>query len=334
MSHKANEDGAILITGGTGFIGSHLARELIKEGHKVVIFDYRPNKNRISDFSDKVEIVKGDITIVSDVVDILKDYDIKDVVHTAFAMSAACESNIEIAYSTNIRGTYNLLDACRVLGVKKFIFLSSLSVFGSHSRLPFTMETYRDPASFYGVGKVWGEILGMYYHYQHELDFRCIRFAVVVGPGRRGEGAAITYSTLIEKAALGESTTISVPDYTILPIIYIDDVVSLLVSLWKTPKLNQHLFMSGGVPVQIQELIGEVKKHIPSAEASFDVDPDCEKVAETWTLLTSILVQKGEEKVYREIPEIEWKMKYDTMNDIVKKFIENVQSNKSIYSSF
>ena len=334
MSSGENEDGAILITGGTGFIGSHLARELVAKGHKVILFDYRPNKDRISDFSDKVEIVKGDITAVSDVVDTLKEYDIKDIFHTAFAMSAACESNIEIAYSTNIKGTYNLLDASRILGIKKFIFLSSLSVFGSHSRLPFTEETYRDPASFYGVGKVWGEILGMYYHYQHDLDFRCIRFAIVLGPGRRGEGAAISYSTLIENAALGKSAIIQIPDYTILPVIYIDDVVSLLVSLWSTPKIDQHLFMSGGVPVQIQDLIGEVKTHIPSAEASFEVDPDCEKVAETWTLLTSILVQKGEEKVYREIPEIGWKMKDDTMNDIVKKFIEHVQSNKEIYSSF
>jgi hypothetical protein len=92
--------------------------------------------------------------------------------------------------------------------------------------------------------------------------------------------------------------------------------------------------MSGGVPVQIQDLISEVKNHIPSAEASFEVDPECEKVAETWTLLTSILVQKGEEKVYREIPEIDWKMKNDSMSEIVKKFIENAQSNKKIYSSF
>jgi nucleoside-diphosphate-sugar epimerase len=334
VSNESNEDGAILITGGTGFIGSHLARKLVAKGNEVVLFDYRPNENRISDFSNKVEIVKGDIATVSDVVDTLKDYKIKDVFHTAFAMSAACESNMEIAYATNIRGTYNLLDACRILGINKFIFLSSLSVFGSHSRLPFTEETYRDPASFYGVGKVWGEILGMYYHYQHELDFRCIRFAVVVGPGRRGAGAAITYSTLIENAALGKKTIIQVPDYTILPVIYIDDVVNLLISLWTTPKLDQYLFMSGGVPVQIQDLISEVKNHIPSTEASFDVDPDCEKVAETWTLLTSILVQKGEEKVYREIPGIGWKMRNDSMKEIVRKFIENVQLNMELYSSF
>ena len=174
----------------------------------------------------------------------------------------------------------------------------------------------------------------MYYHYQHELDFRCIRFAVVVGPGRRGEGAAITYSTLIEKAALGEPAVITVPDYTVLPVIYIDDVVGILVDLWKAPKLDQQLFMSGGVPVQIQELISEVKEHIPSAEVNFDVDPECEKVAETWTLLTTILVQKGEEKVYREIPQIGWKMQYDSMSEIVTKFIENVKSNKEIYSAF
>ena len=128
MSNESSEDGAILITGGTGFIGSHLARELVAKGNKVVLFDYRPNENRISDLLDKVDIVKGDITSVSNIVDTLKDYSIKDVFHTAFAMSAECETNLEIAYSTNIRGTYNLLDACRILGIKKFIFLSSLSV--------------------------------------------------------------------------------------------------------------------------------------------------------------------------------------------------------------
>jgi threonine 3-dehydrogenase len=300
----------------------------------VVLFDYAPNYHRISDISDDVEVVIGDIGNPTEVIGAIQGNQVTDVFHAAASLSVAAERDIGGAYSTSIAGMFNLMESCRLLEIRKVIFLSSLSVFGSHTRLPFQFDSYRDPASFYGVGKVWGEVLGMYYHYHHQIDFRCVRFAVVIGPGRRGEGAAICFSTLVEKSALGRSAVVQVPDYTVLPIIYVDDAVDLLIALWKSDKIQQRLYIAGGVPVQVQDLISEVKKQLPSSNIKFEVDPVCEKVAETWTLLTTILVQQGHEEIYRDIKEIGWKLKHTTVQDITEAFVNDLQDRKDMYSAF
>jgi len=267
---------AVLVTGGTGFIASHLARRLVQQGHRVVLLDARPNRHRIADFSDKVEVVRGDIGVWGDVVEAIRDYHVSDVFHTAARLSIEAERSLGRAYSSNVEGTFNLLETSRLMGVKRVVFISSLAVFGANTPFPFHEKSYRDPWSFYGVSKAFGELLGMYYHYRHGLDFRCARFAVVIGPGRRGAGATVTFSTLVEKLALDQSAIVDVPEGTLLPILYVDDAVDFLISLWRAEGLRQRIFIAGGIPISIQDLIAEVKRHAPNAQVKFEVDPEAD----------------------------------------------------------
>jgi len=329
-----HKDEAVLVTGGTGFIASHLARKLVKQGYRVILLDARPNWHRIADFSDKVEVVRGDLGVWGDVVEAIKEYHVSDVFHAAARLSIEAERRLGAAYSSNVEGTFNLLEACRLMGVRRVVFLSSLAVFGANTPFPFHEKSYRDPWSFYGVSKAFGEMLGMYYHYRHGMDFRCARFAVVIGPGRRGAGATVTFSTLVEKMVLNHSAIVDVPEGTLLPILYVDDAVDFLLSLWRAEGLRQRIFIAGGVLISIQDLIAEVKRHVPDAQVKFEVDPEAERVSQSWTLLTMMLVQKGQEKLYREIKEIGWKLKYDTVQDIVAHFVKEVLSHREIYSAF
>jgi nucleoside-diphosphate-sugar epimerase len=166
------------------------------------------------------------------------------------------------------------------------------------------------------------------------MDFRCVRLAVVIGPGRRGRGATVSFSKFVEEVALGKPGVIMVPDYTVLPIIHIDDVTDLLFSLWKAENVNERILMSGGVPIPIQDFVTAVKKHVPDANITYNVDPVAEEVAGTWTLLTTMLVHHKQETVYREIEDIGWKLKIDSVEKLAAKFVEEVQENKERYSSY
>jgi nucleoside-diphosphate-sugar epimerase len=334
MSKGPDQSGSFLITGGTGFIGSHLARKLLKTGKRVVLFDLFPNRQRITDIAGDVEIVEGDVASQKDIIDTIEKYEVDTVFHTAAMLSVAAATDLKSAYQANIEGTFSLLEACRTTGVEKVIFLSSLAVFGPDTSFPFHVKSYRGPASFYGVGKVCGEVMGTFYHHEYGMDFRCVRLAVVIGPGRRGQGATVSFSKFVEDVVLNESAVIMVPDYTVLPVIHVDDATDFLVALWKAPKVSQQIFMSGGVPVPIEGFVEEVKKHVAGGAVSYEVDPDAEQVASTWTLLTTMLVNQGQDNVFREVEEIGWKLKHDTLEDIAKVFVQEIRENKDMYSTF
>ncbi len=334
MEGESLNSKAVLITGGTGFIGSHLARKLVRQGHEVVLFDFYPNQHSIKDIADQVKVVRGDVTDYQQVTNALKSNNIGSVIHAAALLSVAAADELRRAYVVNIEGTFNLFEACRLQGIDKVVFLSSLAAFGPNTPFPFHEKSYREPASIYGVSKVVGEVLGTFYHQTYGMDFRCARLAVIIGPGRRGQGATVSFSQFVEKVVLGQPGVIMVPDYTTLPIIHIDDVTNLLLALWSADEVSQRIFMSGGVPIPIENFVNEVKKHVPDADIKYEVDPVAEEVAGTWTLLTTMLVNQGQETVYRTIEEIGWKLEIDTVEKLAARFVKEVRGNRDIYSSY
>ncbi|MFW9890505.1 MAG: NAD-dependent epimerase/dehydratase family protein, partial [Candidatus Thorarchaeota archaeon] len=330
MSH----DKSVLITGGTGFIGSHLARKLVREGQEVILFDLYPNPRAILDIKDQVRVIEGDVADYNAIVDAIDEYNIGSVIHTAAMLSVAAATELRTAYNVNIDGTFNILEACRVKGVDKVVFISSLAAFGPKSPFPFHETTYREPASFYGVSKVCGEVLGTFYHHTHGLDFRCVRLAVVIGPGRRGKGATVSFSKFVEDVVLQKPGIILVPDYTVLPIIHVEDATNLLLALWKADSVDKRILMSGGVPIAIEEFVSQVKYLVPDADVRYQEDSMVEEVAETWTLLTTMLVQQGQEKVYREIEDIGWNLTIDDVEKIAAHFVDEVKNNRDMYASY
>ena len=176
--------------------------------------------------------------------------------------------------------------------------------------------------------------MGTFYHHTHGLDFRCVRLAVVIGPGRRGKGATVSFSKFVEEVVLEKPGIILVPDYTVLPIIHVDDATELLLALWKAESVEKRILMSGGVPVAIEDFVSEVKKLVPDADVQYEEDPTVEEVAGTWTLLTTMLVQQGQEKVFREIEDIDWKLKIDDVGKLAEHFVNEVRSNRDMYASY
>lgn len=231
----------ILVTGGAGFIGSHLVDYLLDSGDKVIIIDnfnnyYDPkikerNINEIKAHKERLElddsylkIYKGDIRNKQLVKKVFDENKIDIVVHLA-AMAGVRPSikMPEYYYDVNITGTLNLLEACREKEITKFIFASSSSVYGNNEKVPFSEYDNVDfPISPYAATKKSGELLCHTYYHLYDISVACLRFFTVYGPRQRPDLAIYKFTNLIfkdeELPFYGDGTTER--DYT-----YIDDII-------------------------------------------------------------------------------------------------------------
>jgi UDP-glucuronate 4-epimerase len=225
----------ILVTGGAGFIGSHLCERLLNDGARVVCLDnfdnfYDPNikiKNveRIArKFSEQFELVTGDIRNPDHFKMIFQKNQVDSVVHLA-ARAGVRPSIVEplLYEEVNIRGTVALLEACKEHKIKNLTFASSSSVYGENQRVPFSeIDLDIQPISPYGATKRAGELLCYSYHHLYGMNIACLRIFTAYGPRQRPEMAIHKFTRLIDQSEkipiYGDGS--SRRDYT-----YIDDLI-------------------------------------------------------------------------------------------------------------
>ena len=198
-----------LVTGGAGFIGSHVCERLLNSGHSVWALDdlnnfYDPqfkrrNIREIQALAKSFEFVQGDITDVATVEEIFSSVKFDQVIH--LAARAGVRPSLEqpaLYQRVNVEGTVNILEAARKNGVKKITIASSSSVYGTNSKVPFS-ET--DPIvsaiSPYAASKLACEALGHVYHHIYEMDVAMLRFFTVYGPRQRPDLAIYKFAKLI-----------------------------------------------------------------------------------------------------------------------------------------
>lgn len=190
----------ILVTGGAGFIGSHLCERLIALGHRVICYDsfdgyYSPELKRKNIAGimrhPGFALVEADIRDASALAQTFTVHKIDVVVHLA-ARAGVRPSILQpgLYYDVNLIGTLRLLEAMHAAGVKKLVFGSSSSVYGNSKRVPFS-ETDRvdNPISPYAASKKAGELLCHTYHHLHAFDVFCLRFFTAYGPRQRPDMA-------------------------------------------------------------------------------------------------------------------------------------------------
>jgi len=198
-----------LVTGGAGFIGSHVCERLLNSGHSVWALDdlnnfYDPqfkrrNIREIQALAKSFEFVQGDITDVATVEEIFSSVKFDQVIH--LAARAGVRPSLEqpaLYQRVNVEGTVNILEAGRKNGVKKITIASSSSVYGTNSKVPFS-ET--DPIvsaiSPYAASKLACEALGHVYHHIYKMDVAMLRFFTVYGPRQRPDLAIYKFAKLI-----------------------------------------------------------------------------------------------------------------------------------------
>ena len=196
----ANENTA-LVTGGAGFIGSHLVDELLNSGRKVIVVDDL-SSGQLKNINSNCVFMHGDIT--SDALDSIFEKEKPSLVfHLAAQSSVAISSDKPLLdASTNILGTLKIAENCYKHGVKKLIYSSTGgAIYGEPPELPVDESTAPRPISNYGVSKFQGEQFIELYHKLHNVNYCILRYANVYGPRQDGNGEAGVipiFATLIQ----------------------------------------------------------------------------------------------------------------------------------------
>lgn len=214
----------ITVTGGAGFIGSHLVDRLIEDGHTVQVIDnlYTGNKEFVHSKAQFVELDIRDPNLYSVLEEFRPDYIFHEAAQTEVSTSM---SDPMLDCDINLMGLINLLNAAVKLDVKKFLMPSSAAVYGNLDTLPLNEEMLGNPSSFYGLTKLTTEHYLRIYHEAFGLPYICYRYSNVFGPrqGNGGEGGVIS---IFAKAIVQGSPIIIYGDgKQTRDFIYVDDVV-------------------------------------------------------------------------------------------------------------
>ncbi len=256
----------ILVTGGAGFIGSHLVRRLLGRGDRVTVLDdfndfYDPARKRDNVAAtrrgpggDRFALVEGDIRDAALVDGLFARGRFDGVVHLAARAGVRPSLREPVLYEdVNCIGTLRLLEAARHHGPEVFLFGSSSSVYGINSKVPFSeADEVNQPISPYATTKRAGELLGYNYHHLYGMRVACLRFFTVYGPAQRPEMAIHKFTDLI---ARGETVPLygdgaSRRDYT-----YVDDIVDGLVATLDLAPGFEILNLGGADTTSLADLI-------------------------------------------------------------------------------
>jgi len=265
-----------LITGGFGLFGTYLARELLSDGEEAILFQRRSNlPPSAADLQGSVEIHSGDIGNWVQVFEALKKYGVDTVYHTAALLSKDCEYSAANGFRVNVTGTINILEAARLLGVKDVIFVSSGATYGLRNppKQVFN-DTLQNPENMYTTTKVCCERLGEQYHRQYGVNFRAIRYAMVVGPTRQISYYYGDWSGVIERTAQGQPYVVHSNPGAPCAYIYIKDAVRAMVELKKAEesRLRQRVYNVHGFMATLSEVAEQIKKHILDSQIAFEWD--------------------------------------------------------------
>jgi len=249
----------IIVSGGAGFIGSHLTDKLIEKGHNVVVVD-NLSTGKKENLNPKAKFYEMDICD-SNISQIFQDEKPEIVFHFAAQIDVrkSVKDPIQDA-KTNILGSLNLLQNCQKAGVKKFIFASSGgAIYGDTDVIP-TPETHSEkPESPYGICKLTIEKYLHFYKETFGLNYTALRLANVYGPRQNSKGEAGVIAVFCNKMLKNEEVVINGDGEQTRDFVFVDDVVNAALSSIEQEKSDIYN-ISTGVETNINEVFKKVKE--------------------------------------------------------------------------
>ena len=311
----------VLVTGGAGFIGSHLAERLLKEKKQVLILDnfddfYDPREKRENIVgllkNNKVELIKGDIRNKNLVRRIFNKHNPRVVVHLAARTGVRASIENPVLYQEiNYLGTANILEVAKDFNLRNFIFGSSSSVYGERSKVPFKEEDRVERSiSPYGASKVAAEEILHVYHHLYDIPITCLRLFTVYGPKQRPDLAIRKFINFIYKGKeltmYGDGT--SRRDYT-----YISDIVEGIVSAVKKPRAFEVVNLGNSSPVLLKDLIKHIEKNVGKKAKIRQIEEQPGDVSQTYADISKA------KRLYNWKPEVKIK---DGLKQMIEWYVD------------
>lgn len=252
-----------LVTGGAGFIGSHITESLLQDGLEVLsIDDYSSGKKEnllhLKKF-EKFSELNCDITNYKSLEKIFPGVDI--VFHQAVSKMTVCLKDPARDLAINAQGTFNLLELSKKYNVKKFVHASTGSVYGEGHYYPTDEKHPLNPTSYYGVSKLAGEKYARAFSHLYDLDTTMLRYYHVYGPRQENSEIGGVTSIFARRALENKPLVIYGDGSQIRSFTYVKDVVNInkLVALMPETKGNSYNCASG-IKITIKELAEKILK--------------------------------------------------------------------------
>jgi nucleoside-diphosphate-sugar epimerase len=250
--------GKVLVTGGTGFIGTELVRQLHKKGYEITILDRNDKPVGL----DHVKYIKGDLGNPSKCVFACAGQDY--VIHLA-AKARIPESfiNPDEYFDSNVTGTKNILTAASAVGVRKFVFASSSSVYGNNT--PPNKPTHKpDPLNYYAMSKLFGEHLCRQYKIIFNLNYNILRFFTVYS---ENQPTSLLFGKFAQMVKEDKPVTIHGDGEMRRDYIHVSDVASACIASMESKVKNDTFNVGTGTNVSVNEVVDVLKKFAPNLTA-------------------------------------------------------------------
>jgi len=254
----------ILITGGSGLIGTYITKELLTRRGEIVVYDLKPPADETG-----ISFVNGTVTDKDRLVNTCKKYAVDKVVHLAALLQFGCEQRPSDAIEINVLGTLNLLEVARRLNIKRFVFASSGAVYGPIENDMIETSPIFQGISLYGATKHLCEILGSRYQELYGISFIALRYLGVYGPGEVSSPGMAEVFKRIESSISGKDVVITEAGpnekrhFT-----FVKDAACAAALALEAPLEDSRVFnIAGGDDcyVTFQEFYQTIKKLCPSA---------------------------------------------------------------------
>ena len=254
----------VLITGGSGLIGTYITKELLTRREEIVVYDLKPPADETG-----ISFVNGTVTDKDRLVNTCKKYAVDKVVHLAALLQFGCEQRPSDAIEINVLGTLNLLEVARGLNIKRFVFASSGAVYGPIENDMIETSPIFQGISLYGATKHLCEILGSRYQELYGISFIALRYLGVYGPGEVSSPGMAEVFKRIESSISGKDVVITEAGpnekrhFT-----FVKDAACAAALALEAPLEDSRVFnIAGGDDcyVTFQEFYQTIKKLCPSA---------------------------------------------------------------------